>query len=101
MLTAHCSWWIEPAAAYRDGIIHGSIHGITADQTFAYAIVMTENEEVDDRNDDMIRYRASQTDPGVFRLMNNVTSQQPVRMLRTWQLRSRWQPKAGLRYDGL
>ncbi|KAL9100742.1 MAG: hypothetical protein Q9187_009329 [Circinaria calcarea] len=72
------NWWIEPAAAYRDGIIHGSMHGITADQTFAYAIVMTENEEVDDRGEDTIKYRASQTDPGVFRLMNNVTSRQPI-----------------------
>ena len=95
------SWWIEAAAAYRDGIIQGSMYGITADDSKAYAIVMTDGQEIDTAEEHMIKYIPPATDPGRFKLMKNLTSQHPVRILRTWQLHSKWKPKAGLRYDGL
>ena len=48
-----------------------------------------------------IKYRACYDDPGRFRLMANLLSRAPVRVLRTWKLTSKYKPKAGVRYDGL
>ncbi|MCJ1397322.1 hypothetical protein MMC11_000514 [Xylographa trunciseda] len=94
-------WWIKPAAAYRDGIIHGSTNGITADVDGAYAIFMTDNEEAETSEENVFRYWASPKDPGCLQLMSNVHSRELVRVLRSWRLDSRLAPKAGLRYDGL
>ena len=99
------SWWLKPAAAYRDGIIDETSHGITANENGAYAIVLTGNCEVDLGRDQAIRYTAAVDDPGVFRLTKTMQHEDPdqkvVRVLRSWKLRSKIAPKAGLRYDGL
>ena len=95
------SWWIKRAAAYRDGIIDGSVHGITADKDGAYAILMMSEEELETSTHDLVKYRTSQSDPGCFKLMENLRSRQVVRVLRSWRMSSKWKPKAGLRYDGL
>ncbi|MCJ1434142.1 hypothetical protein MMC27_003508 [Xylographa pallens] len=94
-------WWIKPAAAYRDRVIHGSTNGITADVDGAYAIFMTANEEVETNDENVFRYWASQKDLGCLQLMKNVHSREMVRVLRSWRLYSRLAPKAGVRYDGL
>lgn len=99
------SWWLKPAAAYRDGIIDETSHGITADDKAAYAIVLTGSCETDLGRDQQIRYTASVNDPGMFRLTKTMLREDPeekvVRVLRSWKLRSDIAPKAGLRYDGL
>lgn len=95
------SWWIKRAAAYRGGIIHGLPHGITADEEGAYAVLMTDDDELETGKENMIKYRSSQLDPGCFKLMKNIESRQLVRVLRSWRLSSEWRPRAGLRYDGL
>lgn len=99
------SWWLKPAAAYRDGIIDETSHGITADANAAYAIVLTGNCEIDLGGNRDIRYIAADDDPGVFRLTKTMLREDPeekvVRVLRSWKLRSKTAPKAGLRYDGL
>ena len=99
------SWWLKPAAAYRDGIIDETSHGITANENGAFAIVLTGNCEVDLGRDQAIRYTAAVDDPGVFRLTKTMQHEDPdqkvVRVLRSWKLRSKMAPKAGLRYDGL
>ncbi len=82
-------------------MLDDSNDGITADEDGAYAIVMTDQEEIDTGRVGVTLYQASSTDPGRFRLMKNITSRAKVRVLRTWRLKSRWAPKAGLRYDGL
>ena len=55
--------------------------------------------------DGEIRYKAAVNDPGVFRLTKTMLREDPeekvVRVLRSWKLRSKLAPKAGLRYDGL
>ncbi|KAI9875977.1 MAG: hypothetical protein M1830_007618 [Pleopsidium flavum] len=94
-------WWIKAAAAFRDGMLDDSNDGITADEDGAYAIVMTDQEEIDTGRVGVIIYQAFSTDPGRFRLMKNITSRARVRVLRSWRLKSTWAPKAGLRYDGL
>ena len=95
------SWWIKRAAADRDGIIDGSAQGITADRDGAHAILMTGEEELETSTENLVKYRTSQMDPGCFKLMKNLSSRQPVRVLRSWRMSSKWKPKAGLRYDGL
>ncbi|MCJ1476127.1 hypothetical protein MMC13_004792 [Lambiella insularis] len=94
-------WWIKSAAACRDGIIHESAHGITADEYGAYAILMTGDEEVETKEQHVTRYWASTHDTGSTKLMNNVQTRNLVRVLRSWRLSSNLRPKAGLRYDGL
>ncbi len=99
------SWWLKPAAAYRDGIIDETSHSITADQNGAYAIVLTGSCETDLGREREIRYQAAVDDPGVFKLTKTMLRADPdekvVRVLRSWKLRSKVAPKAGLRYDGL
>ena len=99
------SWWLKPAAAYRDGIIDETSHGITANENGAYAIVLTGSCETDLKRDSEIRYKATIDDPGVFKLTKTMLREDPeekvVRVLRSWKLRSKNAPKAGLRYDGL
>lgn len=62
---------------------------------------MTDDEEVKTGGHAVIKYKAVQTDPGRFKLMQGVATRNPVRVLRTWRLKSPWAPQAGLRYDGL
>lgn len=82
-------------------MLDDSNDGITANEDGAYAVVMTDEEEIESGREGVIFYKASSTDPGRFQLMKNLTSRAPVRILRTWKLKSIWAPKAGIRYDGL
>lgn len=99
-----CSWWISPLFAFRDGIIDSAepTGGIVADASGAYAILMTNDEEVHGPSPDGFKYRARAHDRGRYRLTAATReSRQPVRILRGHSLRSFWSPKAGIRYDGL
>lgn len=82
-------------------MIDDSSDGITANEDGAYAVVMTDEEEVESGREGVIFYKASSRDPGRFQLMKNMTNRGPVRILRTGRLKSIWAPKAGIRYDGL
>ena len=66
---------------------------------------MTGSCETEIGRDRDIRYRAEVDDPSVFRLTKTMLREDPeekvVRVLRSWRLRSKIAPKAGLRYDGL
>lgn len=96
------SWWIKPAAAFRDGMIH-SFEGITADEVAAYALVLTldaEKEAQPEKNLPM-RFEAAKGDPGCKSLMKNMLSKDPVRVLRTYKQTSGLRPEVGIRYDGL
>lgn len=102
-LTSICSWWLKPAAAYRDGIIDRTAHAITADENRAYAIVVNGSRELDMKPNGTFVYHAALDDPGALKLTKTMTSdtEKVVRVLRSWKLRSKLAPKAGLRYDGL
>lgn len=97
------SWWIKAAAAFRDGIIDDRGQGIIADKSGAYAIVMQDDQETLTTTDGLTRYSTTGADPGVFKLTNTIMSdvRGVVRVLRSWKLRSKIAPVAGLRYDGL
>lgn len=94
---------MKPAAAYRDGIIDKTAHAITADNNGAYAIVVNGSRELNLQPNGTFAYHAALDDPGAFKLTKTMTSDtgKIVRVLRSWKLRSKLAPKAGLRYDGL
>ncbi|KAI7532972.1 hypothetical protein KC331_g13306 [Hortaea werneckii] len=97
-------WWINPLFALYAGIIDNSDAngGVVADANGAYAVVMTEGDEVKGPSPDKFVYRARIDDTGRYRLTAGTPeSRQPVRILRSHSLRSFYAPKAGLRYDGL
>ncbi|KAK5166703.1 uncharacterized protein LTR77_008247 [Saxophila tyrrhenica] len=97
-------WWINPLFAFRDGIIDSGepAGGVVSDDRGAYAVLMTEEEEVNGPSPDAFTYRAREHDRGRYRLTSATReSRQPVRILRSHSLRSFWAPRAGIRYDGL
>ncbi|KAL8773377.1 MAG: hypothetical protein Q9209_001771 [Squamulea sp. 1 TL-2023] len=104
----HCgfkvgSWWLNSAAACRDGIIDNLHYRITADNHVAHAIVMTQGQETNVLKDDRSLYTPYSNDPGAVKLMATIGGEQrrTVRVLRSWRLQSNLAPSAGLRYDGL
>ena len=94
---------MKPAAAYRDGIIDKTSHAITADDNGAYAVVVTGSREIDLKPNGKFVYHAELDDPGALKLTKTMISdtEKVIRVLRSWKLRSKLAPKAGLRYDGL
>ena len=102
-MTLCCSWWLKPAAAFRDGIIDETSHAITADNHGAYAIVLNGAQEQGLCPDGQFKFHAALDDPGVLKMTKTMSSDTDpvVRLLRSWKLRSKLAPKAGLRYDGL
>lgn len=97
------SWWLNSAAACRDGIIDNPHSCVTSDEDVAYAITMTQHTETNDSKDDSCSFTPRPNDPGAFKLMATINGEQrnPVRVLRSWRLHSSLAPIAGLRYDGL
>ena len=103
ILTHFSSWWLKPAAAFRDGIIDGTSHAITADDRHAYAIILNRNQAEELDREGHVRYHAAINDAVVWKLVRPDMSDmdKAVRVLRSCKLRSKMAPKAGLRYDGL
>lgn len=104
------SWWIKPAAAFRDGIIDEQHSSITANDAGAYAIRLDDDQEsggrfwereVEGVERMTTRFRAPVDEPHILKLTKAVLSRDPIRVLRSGTLNSEWAPKAGLRYDGL
>ena len=99
------SWWLKPAAAFRDGIIDETSHAITADDHGVYAIVLTKTQSEDLGREGHLKFHAAHNDPEAPKLRRIAISDNDtdkiVRVLRSWKLRSELAPKAGLRYDGL
>jgi hypothetical protein len=92
---------MKAAAAFRDGMLDDSNDGIIANDDGAYAVVMTDEDEIESGREGVIFYKTPSRDPGRFQLMKNITSRNPIRVLRTWRLKSTLAPEAGIRYDGL
>ena len=62
---------------------------------------MTDDEEIDLRDENHFQYRPSVMDPNRLKLIWNMTTKNSVRVLRTARLKSIWKTQAGIRYDGL
>ncbi|KAI4225381.1 MAG: hypothetical protein L6R36_003961 [Xanthoria steineri] len=104
----HCGfkvgeWWLNSAAACKDGIVDNLHYRITTDNRVAYAITMTQGKESNVSTDGRSSYTPYANDPGAVKLMATIGGEQrsTVRVLRSWRLRSSLAPVAGLRYDGL
>ncbi|KAI9766896.1 MAG: hypothetical protein M1840_006193 [Geoglossum simile] len=97
-------WWIHPICASRDGII-GNTGRITASEQGVYAITLTKDNATDIGEDKVLCKWNSGDHEGdamdARKLLRNVLSREPVRVLRTSTLGSKLAPIAGVRYDGL
>ncbi|KAI9660539.1 MAG: hypothetical protein M1821_009890 [Bathelium mastoideum] len=97
-------WWLDPIFAFRDGIISnlGDDEDIVYDGNGAYAIVLSDSNEVNSSDPSVVTLRTRPTDKGRYRLAaGEPNSRNPVRVLRTYTLQSPWAPKVGIRYEGL
>lgn len=97
-------WWINGMFAFRDGIIddRSTDGGICYDSTGAYAILMTDQDDICESTPDRFTYVCSNSDRGRFRLTAaDHKSRHPIRILRSHAMKSLWNPHVGLRYDGL
>lgn len=98
------SWWINSLYAYRDGIIdnYSAQGGISYDSKAAYAVLMTETDEVSSIDATRFTYRSRSGDAGRYRLTAaTLAAREPIRILRSHTLKSFWAPRAGVRYEGL
>ncbi|TKA77803.1 hypothetical protein B0A49_00931 [Cryomyces minteri] len=97
-------WWINPMFAFYDGIIDSGDPdgGIVADEHGAYAVVMTDGDEIWGPTPSVFIYRSRLSDRGRYRLTAaDEDARHPVRVLRSHSLRSLWSPRAGIRFEGL
>ncbi|KAI4248811.1 MAG: hypothetical protein L6R40_000822 [Gallowayella cf. fulva] len=97
------AWWLNSAAACRDGIIDNLNYQVTADDHVAYAIAMTQGNEENVSKDGACSYTPFPDDVGAFKLMATINGEEraKIRVLRSWRLQSPYAPAAGIRYDGL
>lgn len=76
--------------------------GIVSDSKGAYAVFLTDDDELSGSTAEKFVYRARDGDKGRYRLTAaTLDSRHPVRILRSHTLRSFWAPRAGIRYEGL
>ena len=97
------SWWINAAAAVRDGIITHISKAITAESVpsrKAYAFLMTGDHEGPSSTDNTIKL-VLRTHAESSAFMGNLSEHKPIRILRDHELDSPRAPNAGVRYDGL
>lgn len=90
--------------AFRAGIIDSADPkgGIVADSKGAYAVLLTDGDEITAETPEKFTYRARHGDKGRYRLTAaTIDSRQPVRILRAQTLRSFWAPRAGVRFEGM
>lgn len=90
--------------AFHAGILDSSDShgGIVADSKGAYAVLLTDADEISSTTPEEFVYRARDGDRGRYRLTAaTIDSRHPVRILRSHSLHSIWSPRAGIRYDGL
>lgn len=100
-------WWPLRICALRDGAhgeVEGGIHGQTGKG--AYSIVVAEGGYADHDNGDTIEYcgTASQTSEptaNTILLQEAFARDQPLRVLRAANKKSKYAPSKGIRYDGL
>ncbi|KAL1584640.1 hypothetical protein WHR41_06829 [Cladosporium halotolerans] len=97
-------WWIGPLFAFYAGMIDSCTPqgGIVSDSKGAYAVFLTDDDEISASSAEKFVYRARNGDKGRYRLTAaTIDSRHPVRILRSHTLRSFWAPRAGIRYEGL
>ena len=95
------SWWLNVACAFRDGIVGETKKQATLNSTRAVtALTLLRGKETDGIEVDTYEYRVN-----VFSkdMMASLLSQRgrSIRLLRGYELDSKYAPEFGVRYDGL
>lgn len=76
--------------------------GICHDKYGAYAILLTQDAELEAPNESTLTFRCDREGSGKFRLTAATPrSRDPLRVLRSHSTNSKWGPKAGVRYEGM
>lgn len=104
ILTIGSRWWINPLFACHAGIIDVDTvdGGICHDKHGAYAILVVQGDETESPTESTLTYRCGTECRGKFRLTAATPkSREPIRLLRSHSVNSRWGPKAGVRYEGM
>jgi hypothetical protein len=89
--------------AFRDGAIdRRSINnGICHDGRHAYAVILSNGDEINSASPDRFTFCTTQRNPGFYRLIDiHNRGNAGIRVFRTHSLSSFWAPVAGIRYDG-
>ena len=60
-----------------------------------------QEQEVEGVERTTFQYTPPVGEPGIPKLLKAFQTRDPIRVLRSWKLKSPLAPKAGLRYDGL
>ncbi|KAI9049213.1 hypothetical protein LZ554_007060 [Drepanopeziza brunnea f. sp. 'monogermtubi'] len=92
-------WWPNLHCAYRDGIVGPVESALTKGKAGVVALALLTGQEVNGPTLNLIDYtKVGKKQDMFFSLM---TCRHPIRILRGCNLRSKWAPAAGIRYDGL
>ncbi|KAI9842686.1 MAG: hypothetical protein M1837_006971 [Sclerophora amabilis] len=106
-------WWINRAAAFRDGAIDNPDGRFSYSKWGVCALVLALGEEEilkEESNDDleisswkckMTEFKPGPKGEGMWALTSNMLCGEQTRLLRSWKLTSPLAPTAGLRYDGM
>nr|POE86522.1 putative transporter [Quercus suber] len=92
------SWWIHPIFAFHDGIIDNpnKNSGITFDAIAAYAILMTDEDEISGPDPQRFTYRTGEQARGRYKLTACTRdSRVPIRVLRSHTLKGFWHKVTG------
>jgi hypothetical protein len=90
--------------AFREGIIddRSTDGGICYNDTGAYAIVVSNDDEICEPTPERFTYVCNNSDRGRFRLTAaDFKARHPIRILRSHAMKSLWNPRVGVRYEGL
>ncbi|KAF4637625.1 hypothetical protein G7Y89_g447 [Cudoniella acicularis] len=95
------SWWLNAWCAFRDGIIGNPIRGVTeGNSKVITALALLKGTEQDGEQPDTYVYTLE--GPAEDMLFSLLTQHgRPIRLLRGHQLKSKYAPAGGIRYDGL
>ncbi|KAH8683180.1 PUA-like domain-containing protein [Tricladium varicosporioides] len=96
-----CRWWLNAWCAYRDGIVGSPTQAITEGQSrVVTALMLLSGTEVDGPVPGTYEYSI---DGKAADMKFNLLTQhgKPIRVLRGSQLKSKYAPEGGIRYDGL
>ncbi|KAJ5043047.1 uncharacterized protein L3040_004435 [Drepanopeziza brunnea f. sp. 'multigermtubi'] len=92
-------WWPNLHCAYRDGIVGPVESALTKGKAGVVALALLTGQEVNGPTLNLIDYtKVGKKQDMFFSLMS---CRHPIRILRGCNLRSKWAPAAGIRYDGL
>ncbi|KAK0646338.1 PUA-like domain-containing protein [Cercophora newfieldiana] len=93
-------WWLNIACAHRDGIVGSELEKPTKGKYDNSALPLLTGKEEIVKEGEIVHY-TREGGPGDMHIALLIQTGRPIRILRGFQLKSSYAPKAGVRYDGL